>query len=265
MVAGACLNSWVLTRYCQVSIQPEAIGALGLAVYLAYTYDHLADAKRANHPAASNRHQFHQRNQYLLTILAILALLGGLALAFTLPLRLVYNGLILAGFCVIYFVGLSIAGLAKRIPKEILVAVAYVTGIFVIPLSDQTSAVDPKFGWLAGQYFCLAMLNLLIFSYYGQAEDIQDGFGSMVQWLGVTKIRQLAVLIAVAFGVLGGVCYWQHPTRPMALPMQACLWAMMIGLQLVLFLPHFFAPHSRYRAVGDGLLCLPGLLLFLFP
>ncbi len=264
VVAGACLNSWVLTRYYQVPVQPEAIGVLGLAVYLAYTYDHLADAKRANCPAASNRHQFHQRNQYLLTALAILALLGGMVLALTLPLRLVYNGLLLVGFCVIYFVGLSIARLAKWVPKEFLVAIGYVAGIFIIPLSSQAGAVDPDFGWLAGQYFCLAMVNLLIFSHYGQAEDIQDGFVSMVQWLGTTKIRRLAIWIGVAFGVLGGMCYWQHYHRPMALPMQASLWAVMIGLQLVLFFPHFFAPHSRYRAMGDGLLCLPGLLL-LFP
>jgi hypothetical protein len=253
-----------LARYCQADLPPAVVAALALAVWATYTADHLWDAQKAPRPAAAARHRFHQTQRRPLLVLLALALLAGASLTFFLPPALLRAGAGVALFVAGYF-GLLHLRPGRRLnrwfPKEVLVALGYVAGLFAGPLALAGRPWGLEVGLLIGQYACLALANLLLFAIYSAPEDQRDGFGSVALALGAGRARRLVLGTGLGFAGLGGLALGWFAHQPLMLPLQVCLWPTMAGLLALLAFPRFFGQADRYRYWGDGVLCLPGLVL----
>jgi hypothetical protein len=265
VVAGACLNAWALARYCQADLPPAVMGALALAVWATYTADHLWDAQKAPRPAAAARHRFHQTHQRPLLVGLVMALLAGASLTIFLPPALLRAGVAVALFVAGYFGLLHLRRPGRKpgrfFPKEVLVAFGYVAGLFAGPLALAGRPWGLDVGLLMGQYACLALANLLLFAIYSAPEDQRDGFESVAIALGAERARRLVLGTGLSFACLGGLALGWFAHLPYLLPLQVCLWPTMAGLLALLAFPRFFAQADRYRYWGDGVLCLPGLVL----
>ncbi len=174
------------------------------------------------------------------------------------PLTIIYFGVILASFVVVYLWlvhKLGINGGRRWFHKELIIACLYTAGVWGVALT-YTSYVE-----LTDLYFVLAFLfialqNLLLFSYFEWEEDKLQGQRSMVVNLGDRKVK---MLLRVVFGLFGLLLLpaWQ---ANLSLLEKRVLFTeiLMSSVLLMLFVfPRQFSRHRRYRWLGDGIFLLP--------
>ncbi|REE00511.1 hypothetical protein [Marinoscillum furvescens] len=252
IVLGAIFFLAFLEKYFQVALTGHVYFALGAAIWLIYTADHLIDARSVSSPS-TGRHRFHLRYYSSLIVIGATVLCLSLVNIYFLEGVIIRNGALLAACCIGYLLAVYLVrGLWV---KEVLVAMVYALGVYLAPfsLSSQGFPILPVIQ-LAG----VAFLNLLIFSFFDQNTDKSDGFNSLVLRLGKTKITVLiwglsaALVVTSVRGVItnGDQLQW--------------LYLVMTAVLLVIYLsPKFFNQNERYRTLGDGVFYLPGFLLLL--
>ena len=101
---GAVCSSIWLADYFQVELRIYAYLALGITVWIIYTIDHLMDAKRIPHQAASKRHQFHQKYFMPLVIITGVFILVDAVLVFFVRESIFYSGVIFSAVIAVYLV-----------------------------------------------------------------------------------------------------------------------------------------------------------------
>ncbi|MEQ8469972.1 MAG: hypothetical protein RIC35_02235 [Marinoscillum sp.] len=253
IVLGAIFFLAYLEKFFQVSLAWNVYFALGSAIWLIYTTDHLIDAKSVDRPT-SGRHLFHQRFFSLLIFAGGLIFMAALINIYFLDVRIIKNGALLSALCIGYL--LAVYFFKKLWIKEVLVAGVYALGIFLAPATltrIELSAIP-----LIIQLFSVALLNLLVFSYYDVDSDKEDGFNSLVIRLGKVKSSQLIKGIVIVI-IVSVICFsWSEINQ-----IQGLYFVMTCTLLLVHCAPKFFKVNDRYRTVGDGIFYLPGLLLLL--
>ncbi|MFY0607918.1 MAG: hypothetical protein JXR10_14465 [Cyclobacteriaceae bacterium] len=252
IVLGAIFFLAYLGKYYGVEISLHVYFALGSAIWLIYTTDHLIDARSVSSPS-NERHIFHQQNFKVLTIVGGMVMMLALANVYFLELVIIRNGAVLSAICVGY---LLLVYLFKGLwVKEVLVAIAYASGIFLAPISLTTSAgrVDLM---LVCQLAFIAFLNLLIFSYYDFQNDQKDGFNSLVIRLGKQKVQVLITFLS-AFVIV--MSLFNYITTYDSI--QLLFGMMTIILAAIYHLPRVFDSAERFRIVGDGVFYLAALFL----
>lgn len=195
---GACICTVFVADYIEVALPLSVIATLGLGVWLIYTADHLLDAYKVKHTAATHRHRFHQEHFNKILAFWIIGVLAGIMSLFQLPLETVKWGLVLFGGVLLYYGFLQITNTKLFYFKEVAIAIIYASGIFLGPLSLYSGVIDTDVLLIFGVYLLLALVNLLLFSVYENQKDIKDGHISMVQSLGVktTLDTEIPTLIA---------------------------------------------------------------------
>src|SRR6478736_436347 len=73
VAGGAVICALFFAQLLKVNLFPQGLAALGLAVWIVYTGDHLLDAKRLREQASTFRHGFHQQHFKLLAVLLAIA------------------------------------------------------------------------------------------------------------------------------------------------------------------------------------------------
>lgn len=238
---------------------------LPLSVWSIYTLDHLLDARRLGDAAHTPRHLFHHHHFRPLAILVgVFALLClGMALVYLGQNGVVF-GLGMTGIVVIHLLLVKLVGdkTAPWLIKEVGVALVYAAGIWGLPVIE-AGAWDSVVIWLLFlQFFFLALINLLEFSWYEQQIDALDGHTSFVRAIGERGAQR--VLYAL-FGGLGALML-----LAVLLGQGAEIWgaeglylAMSLVLLGLLLRPGYFGVQERYRAWGDGAFLLPGIYILL--
>ena len=253
IVLGAIFFLLYLERYYALQFSVHVYLALGSAIWLIYTTDHLIDAWKVSSPT-SERHRFHKKH------FSTLVLAGGFVLSLSLvnihflEVEIIRNGALLSAVCILY---LMLVYFFKSLwVKEILVALAYAAGIFLAPLS--MTEIELLDFILCLQLAGIAFLNLVVFSAYDESADRQDGFNSLVIRLGDQKV-QVVVWVTVLSLILscGGTYFYTGNSIQL-------LFVSMIALLLwVHSSPTYFSRSERFRVVGDGVFYLAGLFLLL--
>ena len=253
IVLGAIFFLLYLERYYALEFSVHVYLALGSAIWLIYTTDHLIDAWKVTAPT-SDRHRFHKKHFSSLVLAAGSILSLSLGNIYFLEVEIIRNGALLSAACILY---LMLVYFFKALwVKEILVALAYAGGIFLAPLSITGMEFLDFILWL--QLAGIAFLNLLVFSSYDQASDRQDGFNSLVIRLGNGKAQHVVWITAVSLLISGGWIYFQ---RGEAIQL---LFVMMTALLIWVHVsPGYFSRSERFRVVGDGVFYLSGLFLLL--
>lgn len=261
IVGGTVICTLFLGRLMGVTVPPEILAALGLAVWVIYTLDHLWDAYRLKGPAKSFRHRFHQTYFKPLSVLTIFALLTGLILLPDLPGPTLVLGLALTVLVGGYFWWLYVSGAKPSCWKEFMVSFVYALGIFTGPVSLSEGPLE---GWLLiifVQFALLAFVNLLEFSYFEQEIDQWHRFGSAVVAWGRKHTRRVVLggLLAITLMSLGCLALW--PENQLVFRSQMVLLSMTAVLGCIIFLPGYFGSKERFRVLGDGIFLLPSLFL----
>ncbi|MCP4460050.1 MAG: hypothetical protein GY816_18805 [Cytophagales bacterium] len=223
--------------------------ALGLAVWVIYSVDHLLDSSAAVEPI-SPRRLFHQQHTKVLLLLTALALTAGIWMASLLSRNVIISGGILA----IIAVGYLVAARYRRWSdfKEIQIALGYAIGVSLVPVT-KLEAIE-SWHWLSIILLLLtAFINLILFSWFERKQDQDEGFTSMVLTLGEKKISVILILAFVMI-LLGAITLFQiGGSLNLAIfllltgGINSCLWKF----------TYYFGKNSRYRAVGDAVFLLP--------
>lgn len=168
--------------------------SLGMAVWLIYTLDHLLDAYRIPHVAHTPRHRFHQKYFYPLGAIWGVGFIAALLATFHyLSPNTLYYGIGVSLLVALHFA----LGLVEQLQnalffqKETRIALVYTLGVSVAPFSLGGFVLDTQWLLLGGQVFLLALVNLLIISWYELESDEQDQHVSMVRSLGKKKIKKI--------------------------------------------------------------------------
>jgi hypothetical protein len=250
---GAMLSALFFGKLFDVKILPYGISALGLTVWIIYTADHLRDAKKIPNDASSERHRFHQKNFKLLVIFLVMASLIDGFLIFFIRKPVFIGGIVLTAFVALYLI------LQSRLffMKETFVALLYTLGVLLPSWAVASSKLGfPEYALMI-EFFLIAELNLMIFSFFDYDQDLQDGLSSFATRFGKSlTTRRIVIEFILLFGIISYQCLWVG-----LLPYNIILLLSSSLLLIIFSCQRFFGKHALYRFVGDAVFYLPGLIL----
>lgn len=251
VAVGAVIGSLFFAKIFEVAPSVPSLISLGLTVWIIYTADRLLDIRDVMGEAASERHHFHQQHQKKLVLWLIMITIIDFGLIFFLPAAILKHGITLSFVIAMYLL------FRKRlyISKELLVAILYTTGV-LLPVWPSSNMSSDNF-LLILLFFLIALLNLIIFSWFEKKNDIKDKQTSVATIIDEKSIR--FVLIGL-FVITFSVCYFL--TLQLAYYFVALIFFVMTLMLLSLFLfKGFFLRNGYYRMVGDAVFLLPLIYL----
>jgi len=249
VVAGALICALFFAKIFAVTLSAPVLLALGFTVWIIYTTDHLRDAKRIHQQASTARHRFHQRYfSELVTALVLFTVLDGLSIAF-LPRPVLLWGIVLSVAVAAYL----LVHRHLKMLKEISIAIMYTSGILLPSFSIASPKLQVSHYILIFQFFVLALINLLMFSWFDRALDEQDRQPSFATTVGDHAARRslwLLILLEVLLTLL------QQLLGDLPLP------SLVLGSMGVLLLAIFvfrgaLANNDFHRFLGDAVFIFP--------
>jgi hypothetical protein len=245
---GSVCAALFLGKYHNVEIAPISLVVLALTVWIIYTVDHLMDARRIAGEASSERHRFHQQYFGVLRIVVLSAAALTACFLFLLPLTLLYHGMILSVVVMVYIL------LHSWFPhiKEVAVALIYTMGVF-LPTSHELLVSEFSFSLLIS-FALVALINLLLFSWFSVEEDRIDGISSLTTLVGTKVLRFVFPVLLVIQFLLAIEAAFN--------PAFLILYVMSLMLVSTFAFPDFFRKHDRYR-MGDAVFFVAVIYLLL--
>lgn len=258
VVLGAIISSLFVAKYLSVQLSVSHLLSLGIAIWLIYTIDHLADAREIQYPATSARHLLHQRHFRKIALAAVLLALIGLYLLTYLAWSLILWGVILSVFVVIYFAIVRLLQQSVFFHKELAIAVLYAIGIFLAPIHLYGTSLTGLPLILLGQYILLAFINVQIISWYECETDRKDGLTSYITVAGRKRgMQSITISVWTLFGsiVVGISLAYQLDLH--FLRVQYVILTMGFTLQCIILFDSYFVRHRRYRYWADAVFSFP--------
>ena len=261
VVAGALISTLFFARLLEVQMPTETLVALGLAVWVIYTFDHLWDAYRRRQPMLTFRHQIHQKHFRKLASMAVVALLAGLLLVQRLPSSTIDYGIAISLMVLFYFLVTGWLNTASIYHKEILIALIYTGGVLAGPLSLHHHPISPLDVVLMVQFALLAFVNLLIFAYYESDIDKLQHFPSLQASVGSKTTRYLIAIILSLIAIVSLILAFYTINDWLVASSYFTVMIMAGMLALVFCFPRIFAVNDRFRYLGDAAFLVPILVL----
>lgn len=248
VAAGAVICAAFFADLFAVTILPQGLAALGLAVWMIYTVDHLLDAKRLGHTASTTRHQFHHDYFRLLSVCVFVVFCVEIVLIFFLREQIFRSGLILS-FTVLLYI---LINRWLKYAKEIAGALLYCCGVLLPVLSLKFQSFDFESVMILLPYVLIVLTNLILFSWIDYQQDLNDGQHSVITLLGKDRGK---VILAVLFVCVAIAVVFSFRILPISV---VFIYVLMASVLFYVFLkPDFFTRFDRYRYFGDGIFLLP--------
>jgi hypothetical protein len=144
--------------------------------------------------------------------------------------------------------------------KEIFVAVLYTAGVLLPSLTvTPITLTSFHFGFML-QFFLIALVNLMIFSWFDAEKDFHDNLASFVTRFGK---RFTAIIIWTLFFLLAAVNVFLFISLEERIAL-GILSSMTITLLLIFLFPDYFKRNEVYRLLGDAVFYFP-MLIWLWP
>ena len=253
---GAVASCYFFAFLLQVTLPPVVALTLALAVLAIYNLDHLMDAARLPGQALTTRHRFYQRSfrwlvYYQAALMAVL-----LGLSFLLPHAVLRIGVGLGGLVLIYFLLLFGRRASGFLFKEVFIAVVFVLGALLPPLSLAHAGAWRIIIWPVGQFILLAVANTLLFAWYDYEVDRQETHISIALTLGRRHLKRLIHGILMVFLIAGVAA----PVDGQWVCASVILWLMWLVFLLIALFPQTFGRHERFRIFGEAVFLLPVLV-----
>lgn len=261
VVAGAVINSAVITHTFGVTVAHSTFLLLGLVVWIIYTADHLFDVRAIN-PAGdvSERHLFFLKYSRQITRVLFAAVALCLALLFVVSPKIILLGVILATLVGLYMIISHTNNALKGLFKEFTAAVLYASGIFV-PVLSNPGAISKFMVLLYLSLVGLAFINLLVYAQYDRTMDRRAGFPSLALTLMPYLFQRILWGTVIFFMVISFLLFVLGPGQPV-LSLQF-VYTTIFLIHLVFWKwPECFMQRSAYRLIGDFSFSLPVVLFF---
>jgi hypothetical protein len=250
---GSAFSALFFGDILNVNILPYGLLALALTVWIIYTADHLRDARNIGKKASSDRHYFHQRNFKTLSACLLIAIVADIVLLFFIRKPVFVGGLFLAVLVAFYLV---LQGRMYYL-KELVVALLYTLGVLLPSLAVTENHISVMHVGLFVQFFLIAFLNLLIFSFFDADNDRQDNLSSFVTRFGKSAAKNL---ISGLFMILILINLIQLFTGGYDRIPFLILLVMALVLLGIFSFSRFFRQSEFYRMLGDAVFFLPILI-----
>ena len=254
IVGGAIASALFFGKILKVEIKPIGLIALGLTVWVIYTIDHLRDARKIAHPAATLRHRFHQENFRVLLVLLFIAIIADAIAIFFIRRQVFEWGLILTAVVALYL----IFHRSLRFLKELFVASLYTAGVLLLSVTVSRVQLEMVHYVLIIQFAIAAWTNLLLFSWFDHVFDQRNAQNSFVTILGRSTAQAFLYGLFIASFLLTIV---QLPMKIQLAPVLVLL-LMNATLFLIFMFRVRLEKDDRYRLIGDAVFLFPLLLLF---
>lgn len=253
IVIGTVICALFFGKLFNVNILPFGLISLALTVWIIYTADHLLDARMIGHEASSERHRFHQKHFKLLLIIMFLALLIDLiAISFARKQVIVWGFYLGA----VVFIYLLFQRYLKFL-KELFVALLYTCGVLLPSVAVTTVKLNLSYIIIVVQFFLIALINLLLFSWHDKDKDRADLQHSFVTVSG----RELTTTCIYCLGLINILLTFRllftiFETKPVFI-----LGVMNISLLAIFTFREAMQQNYKYRLLGDAVFLLPVLYL----
>lgn len=260
VVLGAVLSLLMVQHLSGVVPQLGISVCLALAVFVVYSTDRLLDVfGKKESDILTTRHRFYFRHFGGLALLTAQAIwVGGVVAWQALPDNVWAFGLKLAGSVIAYLLLVQLLPQSLKIffPKEILTAFVYCVGIWG-SVKAQGATTPVEWYWAAAIFGLIALLNLLLFTYYEYDRDLKQKQAALFHRWGKKKIKQIFNVLAAITLFLGVMLIWQKHQPNVWLCIEITEVIMILWLLFVIQQPRLFRRASRYRFAAD--------VVFLFP
>jgi len=235
-----------------------------MAAWVMYTADHLVDAQKRKSLAVNPRHVFHYQYRKQLTLTLVLVSLVVLItslVSFSAKAIVSAMGILLVAAVYFSLLRWLPEKQKKFIPKELIIALIYVSGIWFIPLLFSTKTNT-------GHIILILFIILLVWiettiaSWYEYKTDVTDGHHSFTTFFGKDKTKNILkrlLLLTISLLIISGLFFTEASCRISFL----LLLIVASGLLLLMFKPGYFEKNERYRLMGESLFYLPALIVFI--
>jgi len=235
-----------------------------MAAWVMYTADHLVDAQKRKSLAVNPRHLFHYQYRKQLTLILVLVSLVVLItslVSFSAKAIVTAMGILLVVGVYFSLLRWLPEKQKKFIPKELIIALIYVSGIWFIPLLFSTKTNS---GHIVLILFVILLvwIETTIASWYEYKTDVTDGHYSFTTVFGKERTRRILkrlVLLTISLLIISGLFFTEVSCRISFL----LLLIVASGLLLLMFKPGYFEKNERYRLMGESLFYLPALIVFI--
>ncbi len=249
VVAGAFACSLFFFRVFSVVIRPWELIALCLTVWIIYTTDHLRDSQDIQSRASTVRHQFHQRHYRTLLIVTVLVLILDVVVVIFIAKQVLIWGLVLAAFVLVYL----LIHKSLRFFKEIFIAILYTSGVVLPSLSKTEIDLNASHYILILHFSILALINLLMFSWFDRELDLRDRQNSFTTLAG-EKATRITIWFLLGVQVLLTLIqlHWGKHNG-------AVIFLCLMGLLLFVIFAwrKTFGYNDYYRLIGDAVFIVP--------
>jgi 4-hydroxybenzoate polyprenyltransferase len=247
---GAVCSGIFFAHILQADVTPYSLISLGLSVWIIYTADHLLDAKKMKTSATTNRHRFHQQHFKGLSTFIVFATGINVVLLFFIRRPAVVTGIVLVILVILYL----LIQHSLKFLKEMFVAIVYTAGV-LLPAMTNTKVDWINWNWIViVQFFLVAFLNLIIFSWFDYENDMHDNRVSFVTIFGKSMSQVFIYFLFVLSMTLWVVAFSFQIETILFLGMNALLFIM-------IRFNSYFGHHDRYRILGDAIFFLLILVL----
>ena len=255
VAAGAGICCYYFALYLNAPINYLDVFTLIIVVWWVYTLDHLIDAYRSPVQGRPDRHYHYQRYFFYFLVLFTVQTASLVLLLNYLPEKVTLVGTFLGVMVIVYFALIvSINGQLLLI-KEFLIATLYTAGIWLIPLTLGNPSESVLI--LIVEFFLIALVNLLLFSYRDLEYDQKNGFKSFTTRFG----RRMTLLVCYYAIVLLLIWSFYHFILVGNLRVQVILCGMGITLLILLInIDRIRLPLIRVVADATFFIPLIGLL-----
>lgn len=257
---GAVVTSMYVSELIEVEVPLLWYIPLFSTVWMVYTVDRLLDSHRNQIKLVTYRHRFHK--QYKKSLILVIGLLTIFNCAFILivfPLKLILFGSTIFLFVAFYLITAQIGTIRIYFPlyKEVFTALGYSLGVVLLPyyfLGFSSSTLEILIFILV---FKIALINLLLFSYFEINTDKLQQQQSAATLLGrksiLTIVWSLSFLsVSIAVILINSYTY-----------KALVFMVMVLTLYIISINSKYFKIIDRYRILGDGVFLFPIIILFL--
>lgn len=246
---GVLSMGFFATKVCDAKMPIAWWIMLPISVWVIYTADHYLDAQKSQKNFLSERHYFHLKHQKTIRFILFISLILGvvIVLAF-LPLKILIIGLILSLIVIIYLI-INYLYFNLYIPKELIIVIIYITGIWFAPIiyAKQISIITYLY---IMAHFTIALSNITIFSVFSYNEDQKSNFSSLCSQWGIKNCSNIIQIIFVINLII--ICllgYYNLKIGAICLAMNSIL--LIIWTNKI-----YFSIKNRYRILGDAIFYL---------
>lgn len=232
---------------------------LGIAVWVVYVVDRLVDARFPDDPdAATPRHRFYARHWKAFALTALIAVAGGLVLAFWLLAKpLLSSGLGLSAMVTAYLTLILIGRTWPRsryFGKEWVIGFVFSAGVFLPVFARASRDQWPGLAVLWVTFGLLCALNCVGIACWEIRRDARDDPDAITRhWPAIEKGYGAMLTIYCCLLVLAGFLVTVTGT---AFEPLACMWLGTLGLGLL---------HTNCRRMHEDVLRVLADAALLFP